>query len=63
MTWELPDITQPFDDRIRGFYGRWGWLMAETLCARGQSRTEVRPTLADAGIDKKLSSRAQKVAN
>jgi hypothetical protein len=34
----------------------------DAMRARFQSGTEVRPTLADAGIDKKLSSRAQKLA-
>lgn len=34
----------------------------DAMRARFQPGTEVRPTLADAGIDKKLSSRAQKLA-
>lgn len=35
----------------------------DAMKARFRPGTEVRPTLADAGIDKKLSSRAQKLAN
>ena len=34
----------------------------DAMKARFRPGTEVRPTLAEAGIDKKLSSRAQKLA-